>query len=417
VSFADQVAQAIAGKHGGATVQNAGEFLTMLGLTMFAGFFAAMAIVNVTTALILRSVASAAYAALMTVMVAIMLYSIHDAFLGGALVHAILIASYLACTVLFAFALLRSWRYDRLMAWIVTGTLAFNLPLVFLEDLAGKAWSPFYPLDQAAFDVLLVALIVLGFRALAHEGVPVAGAYLAAFFLPAVGNVLDDLAAHDVIARQFQLSFEFAVAWEAMFFAFAVAMRNRGVQSERDRYERLSRIDGLTGIANRRTFDEELERMWTVARRARVPIAVAMIDIDFFKALNDRLGHQAGDDCLRRVASLCAGTLRRAGDCFARYGGEEFGAILFNADLRAAEALASRVREAVEADGEVTISIGVAAIVPRSGGGAEALVAAADAALYRAKESGRNCVVASDEINTLDDPDSARPPDLRLGTP
>ena len=409
---ADRLAGLIFGPGGVASLQPY-QLIETLAMMFFVGFFAAMAAVNVITALVLRSVASAAYAALMGVMVAILVFSLAPQVLGGSVVHAMLFSAYLACTVTFAFALLRTWRYDRTMAWTVSGLLAVNVPLVFLEFLL-PGWIRFYVLDQAAFDVLLIALIVVGFRALPHEGSRVAGAYLVAFFLPVIGNVLDDLASNHIIAAPLRFSFDIGVAWEALFFAFAVAMRNRGVQTERDRYERLSRIDGLTGVGNRRTFDEDLERMWVVARRARVPIAIVMLDIDLFKALNDRLGHQAGDDCLRQIAALCAGTLRRAGDCFARYGGEEFAAVLFNADLRAAARLAARVREVVESNGEVTISLGVAAAVPRAESSAAELVAAADAALYRAKELGRNCVMTA--VSTGDDPDIVPPTDLRSGT-
>jgi diguanylate cyclase (GGDEF)-like protein len=384
------------------------------GLTFFAGFFAAMALVNITSAFVLRSRSSATYAALMTVMVGIMFYSLLPA--GPELVHAALFVAYLICTVAFAFTLLRTWRYDRSMGWIVVGITSVNVPLVFTEFLLGDSWtSRFYAIDQAALDLFLIALIVLGFRALAHEGPRVAGAYLIAFFLPAIGSVIDDLATNHIIARPLQYSFVAGVAWEALFFAFAVAMRNRGVQNERDRFEQLSRIDGLTGVANRRTFDEDLERIWTLARRARAPLAIVMIDIDFFKRLNDTQGHQAGDDCLRRIAALCEGTLRRSGDCFARYGGEEFAAVLFNADLRSAARLAERVRDVVETDGQVTISLGVAATVPRGEFTAAELVASADAALYRAKELGRNRVMTA--ISTGDDPDIARPLDLRSETP
>jgi diguanylate cyclase (GGDEF)-like protein len=380
-------------------------------LPFFAGFFAAMALVNVITAWVLRSTASATYAALMTVMVGIMVYSLVN--FGGQVVHGTLFVAYLVCTVAFAFTLLRTWRYDRAMGWVVVGFLALNAPLVFAEFLLKDAWvSRFYAVDQVAFDLLLLSLIVLGFRALAHEG-RVAGAYLVAFFLPAVGSVLNDLATNHVLAEPLRYSFEIGVAWEALFLAFAVAMRNRGVQNERDRFERLARIDGLTGVVNRRTFDEDLERMWSVARRARVPLAIVMIDIDHFKALNDAHGHQAGDDCLRRVAALCEGTLRRSGDCFARYGGEEFAAVLFNADLPSAARLAARVREVVETNAEVTISLGVAATVPRAHHDAPELVAAADAALYRAKELGRNRVMTA--LNIGDDLDIVPPMGLRSG--
>jgi len=378
----------------GVKLVDAGLFLRTISLTFFLGFFLAMAMVNVITGWVLRSLASAAYAAFMLVMAAIMLFSLWRGDLDQKLLHALLIIAYMSTTVAFAFVLLRTWRYDRSMSWVVSALLAANVPLVFLELMLPGWVERFYVVDQVAFDLLLLGLVVLGVRARAHAGAQVAGAYLVAFALPALGAILNDLAQNRVLIRALTFSFELGVAWEALFFAFAVAMRNRGVQSERDRYERLARIDGLTGVANRRTFDEELQRMWLVARRGRVPVAVVMIDIDFFKALNDARGHQAGDDCLRRVASLCAGTLRRSGDCFARYGGEEFAAILFNADVGVAESLAARVREAVEADGEVTVSLGIASVVPRDGSEAASLVAAADAALYRAKEGGRNRVMA-----------------------
>ena len=99
--------------------------------------------------------------------------------------------------------------------------------------------------------------------------------------------------------------------------------------------------------------------MWNVARRASVPIAVAMVDIDHFKRLNDTRGHQVGDECLRRVAALCSSALRRSGDCFARYGGEEFAAILVNIDLDRAVTLAEHMRKVVECDGGITVSVGI----------------------------------------------------------
>jgi diguanylate cyclase (GGDEF)-like protein len=182
----------------------------------------------------------------------------------------------------------------------------------------------------------------------------------------------------------------------AAALAYAVALRNRGVQTERVRFERLAYVDGLTGVANRRTFDETLERMWNVARRAHVPLAVAMIDIDHFKELNDSRGHQVGDECLRRVAALCSSVLRRAGDCFARYGGEEFAAILLNVDLEHAMTVAENIRQNVERDGGMTVSVGVAACVPQAGERPRSLVARADEALYRAKHDGRNVVRAGD---------------------
>lgn len=414
----DEIARQLAGANGPG-LRDPHLFLETLGLVLFAGYFAAMALVSTIAAAVLRSWASLAYAALMTVMVAIMLHSLglgHD--VGGDAMRAVLVTLYLCTTVAFAFALLRTWRYDRKMGWIVAGILAANVPLVFCESLIGQWWrAHFYPLDQAAFDALLIALIVLGVRSYALDRAPAAGVYLAAFVVPAIGAVINDLATEHLIAEPFRFLFEIGVAWEATFFAAAVAIRNRDVAGERDRFERLARVDGLTGVANRRTFDDELERAWTLARRARVPLAVAMIDIDRFKALNDERGHLAGDECLRRVAALCEGTLRRSGDCFARYGGEEFAAVLFNADAAAAGLLAERVRAAIQNDGHVTVSVGVAAAVPRDGGSASELLARADAALYRAKHGGRNRVVYEGGASTADGLGSVRLPDPRSETP
>jgi diguanylate cyclase (GGDEF)-like protein len=357
-------------------------------LAAFAGFYFAMSLVNVFAAQLTRSRASATYAALMVVAIG----TAAERWISSPLLHATIVALYLTGVLVFALALLRTLRYDATVSWIAAGVLAFNLPLVFLETLLGARWHLFV-LDQVAFDAFLAMLVVLGVRALTYEG-PIAKVYLVAVAGPIVGSIINDLAEHGALPNFDVLvySFYLGIAWEASFFAYAVALRNRGIQTERDRFERLAYVDGLTGVANRRTFDETLLRMWNVARRARVPIAVAMVDIDHFKRLNDTRGHQVGDECLRRVAALCSSALRRSGDCFARYGGEEFAAILVNIDLDHAITLAEHMRKVVERDGGITISIGIASRVPTPVDDPLALVADADDALYRAKHEGRNCV-------------------------
>jgi diguanylate cyclase (GGDEF)-like protein len=357
----------------------------------FGGFFLAMAVVNVIAAILMRSRASLSYAALMIVMVYEELYFFSGK-PGGNVAHAFVIAAYLAASVAFSVSLLRVRRHDRKAGLATAAILAANLPLVFCESILDKSWH-FYALDQVAFDALLAMLVVLGLRARAREG-PIAAMYLVGLLGPVAGAIVNDLSEHMVLPRLDALLFTFdlGVAWEASFFAYAVALRNRGIQLERDRFERLAYVDGLTGVANRRTFDETLVRMWNVAFRAQVPIAVAMLDIDHFKRLNDTRGHQVGDECLRRVAALCSSSLRRAGDCFARYGGEEFAAILVNADLRHATEVAEHMRKVVERDGGMTISLGIASRVPSAADAPLSLVADADEALYRAKNDGRNCV-------------------------
>jgi diguanylate cyclase (GGDEF)-like protein len=355
----------------------------------FAGFFCAMSLVNVIAAKLTLSRASAAYAALMTVAAGNAGAGI---FHYTPLLHATFQSLYLIGVVVFALTLLRTLRYDRTVSWVAVGVLVANIPLVFVENVVGDQWH-YFAVDQVAFDALLAMLVVLGVRALTYEG-PISIIYLAGVAGPIVGAILNDLAGHNVIPHLDFLIYAFfiGIAWEASFFAYAVALRNRGIQTERDRFERLAYLDGLTGVANRRTFDETLVRMWNVARRAKVPIAVAMVDIDHFKRLNDSRGHQVGDECLRRVAALCSSALRRAGDCFARYGGEEFAAILVNSDLDHAVSLAEHMRKVVERDGGITISVGIASRVPTPSDDPLALVADADDALYRAKHEGRNRV-------------------------
>ena len=168
--------------------------------------------------------------------------------------------------------------------------------------------------------------------------------------------------------------------------------------------QRLSLVDAVTDVANRRQFDRALADEWARAIRAGTSIALVLVDVDHFKPYNDRYGHPAGDDCLRRIAAVLGRTLLRAGDVVARYGGEEFGAILPLTDADAATAVAERMRKSVEAlamphgavpRGVVTISGGVASSRPEMDSDPLDLVARADAALYEAKAAGRNRIVTS----------------------
>lgn len=162
-------------------------------------------------------------------------------------------------------------------------------------------------------------------------------------------------------------------------------------------------IDGLTGVANRRCFDEALQTEWRRCQRNQLPLALLMMDIDHFKLYNDHYGHQAGDDCLRAVAAVLKAHLFRAHDLCARYGGEEFVCLLPECAAESASAKAEELRQAVANLGlphqtsptaaEVTISLGLAAVIPdECEQGAEDLLKAADSALYLAKRGGRNQV-------------------------
>jgi diguanylate cyclase (GGDEF)-like protein len=165
--------------------------------------------------------------------------------------------------------------------------------------------------------------------------------------------------------------------------------------------EQAATTDSLTGIANRRRFDTVLSAETRRAERDNAYLAVLMLDIDFFKGFNDRYGHQAGDECLQRVAAVLASSFTRSGDLVARYGGEEFVAVLPGIDPSQAESLAEAVRANVVAlaipyafgrEGIVTVSIGVVAALPHHDVRPEDFVRAADAALYTAKAEGRNCI-------------------------
>lgn len=167
---------------------------------------------------------------------------------------------------------------------------------------------------------------------------------------------------------------------------------------------RLSAADGLTGIANRRCFDDTLQREWRRAVRANTPMALLVADVDHFKQFNDGYGHQLGDDCLKNVARVLESCLRRPTDLVARYGGEEFAVIMPETDAAGAAQVAESMREAVHAARiahafssvapVVTVSVGAAATLPSrtDDEGPRMLLQLADQALYRAKREGRNRV-------------------------
>ena len=183
-----------------------------------------------------------------------------------------------------------------------------------------------------------------------------------------------------------------------------VAKRTSELAAANERLAGLSLKDPLTGLANRRRLDEALEEEWRRAIRQQTPLGIMMVDIDFFKAYNDALGHPAGDTCLQAVAGAVAAAHTRAGELVARYGGEEFAILAPGLSLDSATASAENTRRQVAELGlphpgsavapVVTISLGLAWTRPRLGDTPADLVAAADRELYRAKQEGRNCVRA-----------------------
>lgn len=200
------------------------------------------------------------------------------------------------------------------------------------------------------------------------------------------------LGAHDYLRKPFEPA--------ELTARVGAALRVKVLQ---DQLRELSRVDGLTGVANRRHLDEQLRSLCSAAQRHATPIAVALFDLDHFKFVNDRYGHPTGDEALRTAAGVLRQGLR-VEDVVGRWGGEEFLAVLPQTDLDGAVAISERLRERLaatplhlEAGDEVmiTCSVGCAARERGDGPGAERLVALADEALYRAKSEGRDRVAAA----------------------
>lgn len=164
--------------------------------------------------------------------------------------------------------------------------------------------------------------------------------------------------------------------------------------------KRLAHCDALTGLANRRRFDQYLDRVWQQLAQNQQPLSLILCDVDFFKLYNDAYGHPAGDECLRDIACAIRQTVKRASDLVARYGGEEMAVVLPNTDatgaLTLAQTIGDRIRslrlphEGSKVSQYVTLSLGVACHLPQANLSCDVLIADADAALYEAKRTGRD---------------------------
>jgi diguanylate cyclase (GGDEF)-like protein len=214
---------------------------------------------------------------------------------------------------------------------------------------------------------------------------------------------VERLDAVSLIAGQLAVSLDNALMYASL--EKNVAERTRELRDANRRLEVLSNTDALTGLVNRRHFMEALDREWAQALRGQSRIAIAMIDVDHFKKYNDHYGHLAGDACLRQVAGALRNSVRQHIDIAARYGGEEFAVIMPNVDPDTARLVAERVCGAVtdlgvphaQSDfGLVSVSIGVATVMPSGDMVAEELIHLADGALYDAKRIGRGRVCGID---------------------
>lgn len=191
-------------------------------------------------------------------------------------------------------------------------------------------------------------------------------------------------------------------------FMFDISERKRNEEALlrlQGELEALSYRDGLTGVANRRMFDQVFEREWANAVREQKPLSLVLLDIDFFKAYNDYYGHLGGDECLKRVAGVLHGAAVRPRDLVARFGGEEFVLVLPETDAAAARHVAERCQAALAesaiphgrsaVSAQVTLSQGIGTVVPTPDSSRLLFLNAVDQALYRAKAQGRNCAVAT----------------------
>ncbi len=371
----------------------------------------AMALFNVVLFVLLRRSIYAIYAAAIASLVLYQLVESgaawtvlwpHLSVRGDDIVYATWVL-YVALIVAFARRMLDLRRIapsvDRLVL-IVFGAVVVDSAAYLIAPDGLQKLGVFPWVDPAVTAAMVGSLLLAGAVAW-RRGVSGAAAFVLAFAGSAIGLTISDIAAFQAsLGATSALAFlptAYGVAWEAIFLAAALGQRVRDAERSAARLSEFAFTDGLTGIANRRAFDEALAREWSRAQRTGASIAVAMFDIDHFKAYNDRFGHPAGDERLITVAHLIAAAARRHGDLAARFGGEEFALLLPNTTLEAAYAVADAVRERVAAeagDAELTISAGVAvALANADPKTMQSLVVSADAALYAAKAEGRNRTV------------------------
>jgi len=292
---------------------------------------------------------------------------------------------------------------------------ALGRTLGLLGTTGGLVWCIFRfsssPLEFVAFPLLLLVVFELGF-----SGAVIAVNLLAIIACSATLHgtgpfqlVPDDTNAYRIAVLQLYLTLAMLMSFPVSIALmdrqrFEIELQSAYLQMEHAflKMESAATADALTGLANRRHFDEAIEQEWRRSMREERPLAVLLVDADKFKGYNDFYGHVAGDECLRRIAAAIHSIPSRAGDLTARYGGEEFIVLLPNTECDSAQAVAARIVEAVAGlgiahekneYGVATVSVGCASLIPTPLVSVEGLVKVADEALYKAKQQGRNRVV------------------------
>ncbi|MEN0020935.1 MAG: diguanylate cyclase [Planctomycetota bacterium] len=306
---------------------------------------------------------------------------------------------------------LRLWKTApaRAVAFFGVGAIGDGLlwgSVLFLIDPA-HAWA------EAVAICAMSGVAVASIAAMTQSGW-VFPAYLSAMMLPALYDVSQPGGwSHNVLLAMIALFGLFLL--RAFARVCTESRENIQLQLDKDaamtelaaanrRIDALSKTDQLTGIANRRGFDVHVAEEWRRAARRHEPVGLLLMDIDRFKLFNDSAGHQAGDECLRRIASALQTITQRSGDLVARFGGEEFIVVLPGADEAAVARVAELARAAVarervprpDAEGHVTVSIGAASGRPGEGESVGQAVLRADRSLYAAKLAGRDRIIVAD---------------------
>jgi len=271
----------------------------------------------------------------------------------------------------------------------------YNIKIATSGEKALQIASDSHP-DLVLLDIMMPGMD--GYEVLRRMKNDIRTIDIPVIFVTAKGEVDDevnglDLGAVDYITKPFQVPIILARIKTQIL-----------LKQKTELLEKLVFLDGLTHIPNRRWFDETLEKEWGRALRNNTPLSLIMSDIDHFKNYNDNYGHAVGDDCLRSVAKQLDQSLNRSTDFVARYGGEEFAFILPDQEIKGACMLAEKIRSNIESlniahahspvSDRITLSLGVATIIPERTSNIRMLIEKADAMLYKAKDAGRNRVVS-----------------------